>query len=46
MRPVIRDPSMRERMEMPERAHLRLSVPVGRFAVLKARKMVLPEMYQ
>lgn len=29
-------------MEMPERAHLRLSVPAGRLAALKARKMVLP----
>lgn len=33
---------MRESMEMAERAHLRLSVPMGRLAVLKARKMVLP----
>lgn len=29
-------------MEMAERAHLRPSVPAGRLAVLKARKIVLP----
>lgn len=29
-------------MEMAERAHLRLSPPAGRLAVLKARKIVLP----
>jgi len=42
MRPVTMDPNMRERMEIAERAHLRPSVPAGRLAVLKARKMVLP----
>lgn len=31
-----------DRMETPERAHLRESLPAGRLAVLRARKMVLP----
>ena len=42
MCPVMKEPSIRERMEMPERAHFRESLPGGRLAVPRAKKMVFP----
>lgn len=43
-RPVTMEPAIIDSIEMPERAHLRSSLPTGRLAVLRARKMVLPEL--
>lgn len=41
--PVTIEPAIMANIEMPERAHLRSSLPTGRLAVLRARKMVLPK---
>lgn len=41
--PVTIEPAIIATIEMPERAHLRSLLPNGRLAVLRARKMVLPE---